>query len=170
MGGTDHLPLAPWNGPAPGPTPYKPLSVPGRIEAEDYDLGGEGVATTTPRPATTAARTGTTTSTSRPPAASPNVGWIRNGEYLTYTVNVTTAGTYTVTARVASPNSGAGSLSVDGAPGAVLAVPNTGSFATFTTAARSTHRSPGNSRDRTVTPTPRRLPASHAPLRPARTP
>ena len=27
-----------------GPQPYKPLSVPGRIEAEDYDLGGEGVA------------------------------------------------------------------------------------------------------------------------------
>ena len=44
MGGVDQLPLAPWNGPAPGPAPYKPLSVPGRIQAEDYNLGGEGVA------------------------------------------------------------------------------------------------------------------------------
>ena len=30
--------------PIGGPTPYKPHPVPGRIEAEDYDLGGEGVA------------------------------------------------------------------------------------------------------------------------------
>ncbi len=27
-----------------GPTPYRPHPVPGRIQAEDYDLGGEGVA------------------------------------------------------------------------------------------------------------------------------
>ena len=26
------------------PTPYKPLAIPGTIQAEDYDLGGEGVA------------------------------------------------------------------------------------------------------------------------------
>ena len=46
---------------------------------------------------------------------------------MTYTVNVTTAGDYTVTARVASPNTGRSmALSVDGAPGATISVPNTG--------------------------------------------
>ena len=39
-----------------------------------------------------------------------------------------------MTARVASPNSGrTAALSVDGAPVATIAVPNTGSFATFRT-------------------------------------
>ena len=74
----------------PGTTPFKPLSVPGRIEAEDYDVGGYSD--------TTAGNAGgvyrhddvdieTTTGES-----TPNVGWIRTGEWLDYTANVTTAG------------------------------------------------------------------------------
>ncbi len=131
-GGTDFLPLAVWNGSVPGPTPYKPLSVPGRIQAEDYDLGGEGVAYHD----TTAGNSGgayrhddVDIETS---GGVTNVGWVRNGEYLTYTANVTKAGTHTMTARVASPNTGRTiALLVDGAPAATIAVPNTGSFATF---------------------------------------
>ena len=47
-------------------------------------------------------------------------------------MNVTTAGPYTLTARVASPNSGRTAvLFVDGVEKATIAVPNTGSFAKF---------------------------------------
>ncbi len=115
-----------------GPAPFKPLSVPGRIQAEDYNLGGEGVAyhDTTPGNSGGAYRhddvdieTGN---------GITDVGWIRNGEYLTYTVNVTAAGNYAVTARMASPNSGRMvTLSVDGVPKTTITVPNTGSFDTY---------------------------------------
>ena len=42
------------------PTPYKPLAIPGRIEAEDYNTGGEGVAYHDTTPANRAAPTATT--------------------------------------------------------------------------------------------------------------
>ena len=127
---TDSLPLAPWNGtPVIVPTPYKQHPVPGRVEAEDYDLGGEGISyhDTTPGNAGGAYRhddvdieiaNGIT-----------NIGWVRNGEWLAYTAVVAEAGNYTVTARVASPNNGcAAYLSVDGVQAATIPVPNTGSF------------------------------------------
>ena len=124
----DALPLAPWDGPAPGPTPYRPHTVPCRIEAEDYDYGG--FSDTTPGNAGGAYRTDDVDIEAA--GGITNVGWIRNGEWLTYTVNVTTAGKYTLTARTASPNTGRSmTLSVDGAPTATIAVPNTGSFATY---------------------------------------
>ncbi len=80
--------------------------------------------------------TATTTSTSsrRPASHTPNVGWIRDGEYLTYTANIATAGAYTMTARVASPNTGrTAALSVDGSSAVTFTVPNTGSYAAFQT-------------------------------------
>ena len=52
-----------------GSTPYKALAIPGTIQAEDYDLGGEGVAYHDTTPGNRAARTARTTSTSRRPAA-----------------------------------------------------------------------------------------------------
>ena len=117
-------------------TPYRPLSGP----RPDPGRGlrprrrGRRVPRHHPRQRP-AARTATTTSTSRPPAASPNVGWIRDGEYLTYTVNVTTAGVSTMTARVASPNSGRtvgrSRSTASRRRIGTIAVPNTGSFATY---------------------------------------
>ena len=118
----------------PGPTPYKPLSVPGRIQAEDYDLGGEGVAYHD----TTPGNSGGVYRTDDVDIESANgvtdVGWIRNGEYLTYTATVQSAGAYTMTASVASPNSGRTiAVSIDGAALTTIAVPNTGSFGRFAT-------------------------------------
>ena len=136
-GGTDFLPLAVWSGPAPGPTPYKPHTVPGRIEGEDYDLGGEGVAyhDTTPGNSGGAYRSDDVDIERTAGLVTPNVGWIRDGEFLTYTVNVTQAGSYLMTVRVASPNSGRTFvLRVDGQEKGVVPVPKTGSFATFVTA------------------------------------
>ena len=115
-----------------GATPYKPHAVPCRIEAEDYDLGGEGTAYHD----TTAGNTGGAYRTDdvdiETVGSTTNVGWIRDGEWLTYTVNVTVPGTYTMTAHVASPNSGRTiAAMVDGTPAGTIPVPNTGSFATF---------------------------------------
>ena len=114
-----------------GPEPYKPLSVPGRIQAEDYDLGGEGVAyhDTTPGNLGGAYRQRRRRHRDRP-AAITNVGWIRNGECLTYTVNVTQAGTYTVDGPRREPEQRAdrGALRRRRAEQSTIAVPNTGSF------------------------------------------
>jgi PKD repeat protein len=91
------------------PTPEPTYDVPGRIQAEDYNEGGEGVAyhDTTPGNIGGVYRnedvdieridTGDPT---------PNVGWIRVGEWLEYTVNVSGSATYDVTYRVSSNRTG----------------------------------------------------------------
>src|SRR5215210_7774622 len=84
-----------------------PWPVPGLIQAENYDVGGEGVAYHD----TTAANEGGMYRTSEGPDVADGalsddgtyaVGWMRPGEWLQYTVNVPTAGTYTLGARVSS--------------------------------------------------------------------
>ncbi len=108
--------------------------MPGTIQAEDYDLGGEGVAyhDTTPGNQGGVYRYDDVDIEQTAGLATPNVGWIRDGEYLTYTANIATAGAYTMTVRVASPNTGrSGALSVDGSSAATFTVPNTGSYAAF---------------------------------------
>jgi hypothetical protein len=105
------------------------------IQAENYDLGGEGVAYHD----TTAGNTGgqhradgvdieVTTDT----GGGYNVGWLIDGEWLEYTVNAT-AGTYTLTARVASGGAAVGDLRVvlDGVVLGTLAVNATGGFQTW---------------------------------------
>jgi PKD repeat protein len=112
--------------------------IPGQLQAEDYDLGGEGVAY---HDTTTGNEGGVyrhddvdieTLDTDR----SPNVGWVRTGEWLAYTVNIGTAGTYDAGFRVASSHAGS-SFQVyldDGTtPIATVNVPNTGDWLAFQT-------------------------------------
>ncbi len=82
-----------------------PHAVPGTIQAEDYDLGGEGIGYHD----TTAGNSGgqyrsddvdieaTTDS-----GGGFDVGWSAAGEWLDYTVAVASSGSYTLSARVAS--------------------------------------------------------------------
>ena len=114
---------------------YTPLSIPGRIEAENYNLGGEGIAyhDTTPGNSGGKYRNDGVDIEYTASEASHNLGWIRNGEWVTYTATVQTSGSYSVTARVASPNTGCQArLAVDGAAPSTIAVPNTGSYSKFT--------------------------------------
>ncbi|HIH03488.1 MAG TPA: carbohydrate-binding protein, partial [Methanoregulaceae archaeon] len=114
---------------AASPAPFTSLTVPGRVQAEDYNLGGEGVAYHDTTPGNTGGAYRHDDVDIETGNGITDVGWIRNGEYLTYTANVTVAGNYTLTARLASPNSGRTvAFSVDGAPPVTIAVPNTGSF------------------------------------------
>ena len=65
-----------------------------------------------------------------------NVGWINAGDWMAYTVDVPTAGTYTVQYRVASINNG-GQISLEQNSGAtrlgLITVPNTGGWQNWTT-------------------------------------
>ncbi|WP_299605295.1 carbohydrate-binding protein [uncultured Aquimarina sp.] len=90
-----------------GQTPFggSPHPIPGTINSVDFDNGGQGIAYNDSGSGNngTGPRQNTDVDTEfRTPAG--NIGWISNGEWLEYTVNVATAGTYTIDAQVASIN------------------------------------------------------------------
>jgi fibronectin type 3 domain-containing protein len=115
-------------------TPYNgtPIDIPGTIEAEDYDLGGEGDAYHD----TSAGNTGGGYRTSEDvdietcSEGGYNVGWTVAGEWLKYTVNVVSNGNYTITTRVATEvSTGAFHIEVDGVDvTGSIPVPNTGNW------------------------------------------
>ncbi|MBC7708045.1 carbohydrate-binding protein [Polaromonas sp.] len=128
--------------PTPTPTPVtqapynSAVSLPGRIEAENYDQGGEGVAFHDLDPANNGGLYRTdAVDVSQSAEGGFKLGWVQQDEWVEYSVTVPTAGTYQFQARVAAVASGASlHAEVDGVnvTGAV-AVPVTGSYDTFTT-------------------------------------
>ncbi len=100
--------------PAGGTGPYfgSPISLPGTVQAQDFDNGGEGVAYHDTSGGNTGGAYRSTGVDLEPSAdGGNNIGWIDAGEWVNYSVNVGTSGSYTVQLRVASP-SGGGSLRV----------------------------------------------------------
>jgi endonuclease/exonuclease/phosphatase family metal-dependent hydrolase len=92
----DDLGLSPFHG--------SPVTLPARIEAEDFDNGGEGVAYYDSTPGNSGGAYRQTDVDIEPSSnGSYDVGWITPGEWLNYTVNVPAAGAYTIWLRVASP-------------------------------------------------------------------
>jgi|GEM_PF-449508 len=100
----------PWT-PAPTPvsTPYSgtAVTIPGIIEAENYDLGGQGVGYSD---STTGNSGGAyrnddvdISTTTDNGIAGYNLGWVAAGEWLQYSINVQQAGNYKLTYRVATP-------------------------------------------------------------------
>jgi glucosylceramidase len=90
-------------------TPYggTPWSVPGLIQAENFDDGGNGVGyfnTYTSNPAGTNYRPGTTVGVevNSDVGGGYDVGYTDEGQWLKYTVNVAQSGIYNLQARVAS--------------------------------------------------------------------
>ncbi|MBN2201367.1 carbohydrate-binding protein, partial [bacterium] len=84
--------------------------VPGVIQAEDYDTGGEGVAYHDSEPANQGLqyRLGEGVDVELCAEGGYNVGWIQADEWLEYTVDVAFAGTYTLRVRTASQGDGGG--------------------------------------------------------------
>jgi len=93
-------------------TPYGGTAWPiaGTIQAENYDVGGEGISYHDLDATNTlgAYRTGSNEGVDVEIASDGgyDVGWIQTGEWMEYTVNVTTASTYSLSASVASNNTG----------------------------------------------------------------
>ena len=128
-----------WN-PSIVESPYlgSPAPIPGQIEAENYDNGGQNVAYNDTTPGNSGGQyrgddvdIESTTDT----GGGYDVGWTATSEWEKYMVNVTSAGNYNIAFRVASPNTGSAlHLEVDGnnITGS-MTVPNTGGWQAWQT-------------------------------------
>jgi phosphatidylserine/phosphatidylglycerophosphate/cardiolipin synthase-like enzyme len=113
-----------------------PVAVPGTVNAEKFDNGGEGVAYHD----TTAGNSGGQFRTTDVDIENSNeggfdVGWTAPGEWLNYTVNVAAAGSYTVQVRVASPGGASFHLgfNISSKVWTTVSVPATGGWQGWTT-------------------------------------
>lgn len=113
-----------------------PAVVPGKIEAENFDNGGQGIGYSDADPVNSG---GLYRSEGVDVEACADggydVGYTTAGEWLKYTVNITTPGTYTLQVRIASPY-GSRQLHVelDGVNiSGTINVPNTGGWQTYQT-------------------------------------
>jgi hypothetical protein len=117
---------------------YTGAALPGMVQAEDFDDGGEGVGyhdLTTGNTGGAYRATDVDIEPTTDTGGGYNIGWMRAGEWLEYTVTVAAAGTYAVSVRVAVKSDG-GTFHVEF--GGVdktgpLKVPNTGGWQTWTT-------------------------------------
>ncbi len=123
--------------PFPGPAA---ATVPGTIQAENFDNGGNGVAynwqtTTNPGNANYRSGTGVGIETTSDTGGGDDVGYAVAGDWTKYSVNVPTPGTYSLDLRVAQQSAGGQMhVEVDGinVTGA-LNIPNTGGFQNWQT-------------------------------------
>ena len=115
-----------------------PAPIPGTFQAENFDEGGQNVAYFDTTAGNSSGGYRTTDVDIEPTSDSGggyNLSKTRAGEWLKYTVNVATTGTYTFEARVASMGTGAQfRVEVDGVDRTgLLQIPNTGGWQTFQT-------------------------------------
>ena len=112
-------------------------SIPGTLEAENYNTGGEGVGYHDVTPTNQGgAYRNDAVDIEAISGGGYAIGYVRDGEWLRYTVNVAAAGQYPAAFRVASWGTAAHAIEVqvNGNPAATVAVPATGSYDAWTTA------------------------------------
>jgi alpha-L-fucosidase len=141
MGNFNYLTFGTTQAPPPAnSTPFQgqPQGVPGTIEFENYDAGGEGVAyhdTSAPNEGGIYRNDAVDLSAANDPGGTAFVGWTNPGEWLKYTVNVASSTLYSLAIRVA--NGGAGGsfhINVDGVnQTGALTMPYTGGWQNWTT-------------------------------------
>jgi len=131
-------------GTVPTQTPFKgvPFNISSgsatRIELEDFDNGGEGVAyhdTDAANLGGAYRNTGVDIQTASNGGSGYDVGWTRAGEYLEYTVNIASVGTFNFNFNVASNGAG-GSFHLNLGNGQLtgpVTVPNTGGWQNWQT-------------------------------------
>ncbi|MFJ9350785.1 discoidin domain-containing protein [Streptomyces sp. NPDC101237] len=130
-----------WPPPAPeGPFGGTPAAVPGTVQAEDYDTGGQGVAydvTSVNGNANSYRADGVDLDDTADTGGGHNLGWTGSGQWFRYTVDVAAAGTYTLGLRIAAPSAVTGALHLSDASGADLTgavdLPATGDWQSWTT-------------------------------------
>jgi hypothetical protein len=113
-----------------------PVPLPGTVQAENFDNGGEGVAYHD----TSAGNSGgqyrsTDVDIEAASEGGFDVGWTTPGEWLNYTVNVTSAGNRTVQLRLASPGGATIHVGFNNASSVwkTVSIPATGAWQTWTT-------------------------------------
>jgi hypothetical protein len=126
---------------AEGPYGGTPAGVPGTVQAANYDTGGQGAAynvTSTNGTANSYRTDGIDLEATSDTGGGYDLGWTAAGQWFKYTVNVATAGTYTVSLRLASPSGVTDGLHIANSAGTNLSgainVPNTGGWQTWATA------------------------------------
>ncbi len=104
-------------------------TIPGKIEAESFS-----------------SMSGIQTETTTDAGGGLDVGWTDNGDYINYNVNVTSAGTYTVDFRVASPNTGTQLQIRSGSTVlSTVTIPNTGGWQNWQTVTSGSFSLPAGS-------------------------
>lgn len=121
------------------------IAIPGTVQSENYDLGGEGVAYHDVDVANkTAAYRNDGVDIEACSEGGYNIDYSENGEWLEYTVNVATAGSYTMNVRVASPIGGTCHVEMNGTNvSGAITVPNTGGWQNWQTVTKTVTLSAG---------------------------
>jgi kumamolisin len=132
--------LAPTTTTSEGPYGGTPAAIPGTVQAENYDTGGQGTgySVSSTNGTDNAYRSdGVDLEVTTDTGGGVNVGWTASGQWFRYTVNVTTAGSYTVSFRVAAPTAVTDAFHLSNSSGTNLSgavnVPATGGWQTWTT-------------------------------------
>jgi hypothetical protein len=121
------------------PRQYVNVALPGTIEAENFDTGGEGAAYHDSSAGNAGGAYRETDVDVEPTPDTPdgfNVGWMFAGEWLIYTVDVTASGTYDIEVRVASNGPGGTfhiTLDGFGTTTGTFTVPDTGGWQSWST-------------------------------------
>jgi beta-glucanase (GH16 family) len=122
-----------------GPYGGTAAAVPGTVQAENYDLGGQGVGfnvTSINGSANSYRSDGVDLETTTDTGGGYDIGWTAAGQWFKYTVNAASAGTYTVTFRLAAPSAVTDALHVSNSSGTNLTgsvnVPATGGYQNWT--------------------------------------
>lgn len=121
------------------------IAIPGTVQMENYDNGGQGVAYSDVDVANKGgAYRADGVDIEGCSEGGQNICWSENAEWLEYTVNVATAGSYTMNVRVASPIGGSCHVEFNGANvSGAIAVPNTGGWQNWQTVTKTVTLSAG---------------------------
>src|ERR1700720_2792186 len=124
---------------AEGPYGGTPAPIPGTVQAENYDTGGQGVAynvTSINGSGNSYRSDGVDLEGTADTGGGFDLGWTASGQWFRYTVNAATAGTYQVTFRVAAFNAVTDAFHISNSSGTNLTgsvnVPATGVWQTWT--------------------------------------
>jgi hypothetical protein len=124
-----------------GPYGGTAAAIPGTVDAANYDTGGQGVAynvTSVNGTGNSYRSDGVDLEACSDTGCGYDLGWTAAGQWFKYTVNVATAGTYTVSFRFASPSGVTDGLHIANAAGTSLSgnvnVPATGGWQAWATA------------------------------------
>src|SRR5215469_12307863 len=124
---------------AEGPYGGTPAPTPGTIQAENYDTGGQGVAynvTSVNGTGNSYRSDGVDLEVTTDTGGGHDLGWTATGQWFKYTVNVSSAATYSVTFRVAAINAVTDAFHISNSSGTNLTgninVPATGAWQAWT--------------------------------------